>query len=48
MKTGSGLNFELLEVLKIDNDDNDDDNDDDDGKNVEFPLMKNIISDFLE
>ena len=29
MKTDSGFNFGLLEVLKIDDDDNDDDNDDD-------------------
>ena len=30
MKTAFGINFGLLEVLKIDNDDNDDDDDDDD------------------
>ena len=30
MKTAFGINYGLLEVLKIDNDDNDDDDDDDD------------------
>ena len=30
MKAAFGINFGLLEVLKIDNDDNDDDDDDDD------------------
>ena len=30
MKTAFGINFGLLEVLKIDNDDHDDDDDDDD------------------